>query len=299
LDRRFQIEAVRKVQEYIQTHLKEPMTLHEIACAAGYSPWHISRIFKEYSGKTIFEYIRSVRLSEAAIELRDHETAVVDVAFDFIFDSHEGFTRAFSREFGITPKKYSMQKPPIKLFRPYPVNDPDSLTKGTKKMNEPTNIVFAQVIERSKRKALIKRGVSATEYFQYCEEVGCDVWGELCSIKEALYEPMGMWLPPKLIKSGTSVYVQGVELPDDYSGIVPEGYDLIDLEPCKMMIFQGPKYDDEDFRAEVSKVMVAIKHYDPIAFGFMWADDQAPRFQYEPRGERGYIEGRPVKEIVQ
>lgn len=296
MDKISQIEAVKRVQNFIADNLDRRLTLYEIAMHAGYSPWHISNLFKEYTGKTIFEYLRSIRLSKAALVLRDTDAKVVDVALEFIFETHEGFTRAFSKEFGISPKKYSKRTPPIKLFMPYPVSYKNE--KGKKSMENKTDIVFAQVIDRPARAAIIKRGVKAKEYFEYCEEVGCDVWGVLCSVKGSLYEPMGMWLPKKLIKSGTSEYVQGVEVPADYDLEVPEGYELISLEPCKMMIFQGQKYDDENFEEEVLKVMKAIDEYDPKMFGFKWADDKAPRFQYEPQGSRGYIEGRPVKQIV-
>ena len=85
------------------------------------------------------------------------------------------------------------------------------------------NTVFVQVIDRPARKLILKRGIKATHYFGYCEEVGCDIWGILCSVKEALYEPIGMWLPKKFQRPGTSVYAQGVEMPADYSGEVPEG----------------------------------------------------------------------------
>ncbi len=298
MDNSLQIEAVNKVQVYIENNLQKHMTLHELANVAGYSPWYLSKIFKKYCGKTIFEYIRASRLSKAALYLRDNETQIVDVALNFIFDTHEGFTRAFAKEFGITPKRYAQTTPPIKLFIPSPARDWENEQKGKKIMSESTTVIFSQVIERPRRKAIIKRGIDATHYFEYCEEVGCDVWGELCSIKDALYEPMGMWLPPKLIKHGTSLYVQGVEMPDDYTGPVPEGYDLITLDPCKMMIFQGEKYDDEYFQEEVGKVMRAIDAYDPEPFGFVWAPDDAPRFQYEPQGSRGYIEGRPVRQIA-
>lgn len=292
------IEAVNRVQTYIEENLHKRMTLHELANVAGYSPWHLSKLFKKYCGKTIFDYIRAIRLSQAALYLRDNETQIVDVALNFIFDTHEGFTRAFAKEFGITPKKYAQTTPPLKLFLPHPVEDWENQKKGKITMSTNSTVIFAQVIERSKRKAIIKRGVDATHYFEYCDEVGCDVWGELCSIKGALYEPMGMWLPPKLIKPGTSLYVQGVEIPEDFSGIIPEGYDLIDLEPCQMMIFQGEKYDDENFQEEVGKVMKAIDKYDPEPFGFVWAPNDTPRFQYEPQGSRGYIEGRPVRQIA-
>ena len=298
MDKQFQVEAIHRVQKYIQKNIKNHMSLHEIAVVSGYSPWYISKLFKVYVGKTIFDYIRSIRLSTAAIRLRDNNIAVIDVALEFIFDTHEGFTRAFSKEFGITPKKYSTLTPPIKLFKPYPIIDDQNRVKGKNTMKNETIVIFSQVIIRPKRKAIIKRGIKATEYFEYCEEVGCEVWGELCSIKDALYEPMGMWLPTRLIKKGTSKYIQGVEVPTDYQGIVPDGYDLIELKPCKMMIFQGEKYDDENFGQEVSKVMKAIDNYDPTAFGFEWADSDAPRFQFEPQGARGYIEGRPVKEKV-
>ena len=48
---------------------------------------------------------------------------------------------------------------------------------------------FVQVRNFPKRKLLLKRGVSADDYFSYSNENGCDVWGLLCSVKEALYEP--------------------------------------------------------------------------------------------------------------
>ena len=106
------------MQEYIETRLREPITLRELADAAGYSPWHAARLFKEATGLTPFDYIRSRRLTKAALRLRDGDERVLDVALDFVFDSHEGFTRAFSKEFGISPKRYSQKAPPIRLFIP-------------------------------------------------------------------------------------------------------------------------------------------------------------------------------------
>ena len=49
------------------------------------------------------------------------------------------------------------------------------LKKGEGKMRK-VKSVFLQVVEKPERKVIIKRGKEATEYFQYCEEVGCDVW---------------------------------------------------------------------------------------------------------------------------
>jgi AraC family transcriptional regulator len=112
------INAVQRMQDYIEDNILEPISLHDLAVTAGYSPWHSARIFRELTGKTPFDYIRSLRLSRAALKLRDEEVRVVDVALDFVFETHEGFTRAFSKEFGINPRDYSQSAPPIKLFMP-------------------------------------------------------------------------------------------------------------------------------------------------------------------------------------
>lgn len=295
------IDAVQRMQDYIKAHIEDEITLHDLAKAAGYSPWHSARIFKELIGKTAFDYIREIRLSYAALQLRDTKSRVIDVAFNFLFDSHEGFTRAFSKQFGMTPKYYGKNTPPVKLFMPYPIRSYYlMLEKGEGFMNNNTksNTVFVQVIERPERKLILKRGIKATGYFEYCDEVGCDIWGILTSIKEALYEPIGMWLPESLREEGTSIYAQGVEVPFDYSGEVPEGFDLINLKPCKMMIFQGEAYDDDEkFEEEIVSVWEAIKAYNPEVYGFEWADNDGPRFQLEPWGYRGYIEGKPVRQI--
>ena len=294
------INAVQRMQDYIEEHITEPITLNQLAKAAGYSPWHSARIFKELTEKTPFDYIRAFRLSKAAMVLRDEKTKVIDVAFDFVFDSHEGFTRAFSKQFGICPKNYCKKSPPIQLFIPYSTHD-FYLTqqKGEIIMakNESINTVFVQVIERPARKVILKRGINATEYFAYCEEVGCDIWGMLTSVKEALYEPIGMWLPKSLIKDGTSKYVQGVEVPLDYNNDIPNGYELIELPPCKMMVFQGPQFDDEQFENAIQDLWSLIEKYDPKIYGFDWDDEAAPRFQLMPMGYRGYIEARSVKVI--
>ncbi|MGI6449120.1 MAG: helix-turn-helix domain-containing protein [Desulfitobacteriia bacterium] len=298
------IKAVQRMQDYIAEHLTEVITLRSLARAAGYSPWHSARLFKDVTGKAPFEYIRAMRLTQAALRLRRQDQRIIDVAFDFVFDSHEGFTRAFSKQFGITPKSYSLNKEAasIKLFMPDSARDYYlNLQKGVSLMSKNTHLstVFVQVVERPARKLILKRGLKATHYFEYCEEVGCDVWERLAAIKEALYEPIGMWLPDNLIKPGTSRYAQGVEVPLDYQGEVPEGYEIIELVPCKMMVFQGPPYEDEKFGEAIEELWEVMKHYKPEIYGFKWADEDGPRFQLAPMGYRGYIEARPVRELNQ
>jgi hypothetical protein len=245
-----------------------------------------------------------LRLTQAAYKLRDNDPKILTIALDHYFDSHEGFTRAFAKEFGITPQKYKETTPPINLFIPTNVRHRYlELLKGEKEMTEKCNsekvkAVFVQIVDRPKRKMILKRGVKASHYFEYCEEVDSEkVWGILESIKEALYEPVGMWLPKQYRPKNTSEYAQGVEVPYDYSGEVPEGFDIIGLPETKLMVFQGEPYDDDNFRDEVGAVMRLIENYDPTNYGYEWASENGPRIQLKPFGFRGYIEAKPVKEI--
>lgn len=294
-------KVVQDLQIYMENNLHKSITLKELAESVGYSPWHMSRIFKETTGKTPFDYIRSLRLTKAALLLRDNDTKILDVALDFVFDTHEGFTRAFSKEFGVSPHKYSKTTPPIQLFLPAKVFDTyKALHKEERKMSDnKTTAIFVQVIERPARKVLLKRGYKADEYFTYCEEVGCDIWPMLTSVKEALYEPIGIWLPKHLIKPGTSQYVQGVEVPLTYSNTVPEGYELVELPPCTMMVFQGEPYEDDNFGEAITQAWEHINRFNPQIYGYEWDSEAAPRFQLAPMGYRGYIEARPVKKINQ
>ena len=82
--------------------------------------------------------------------------------------------------------------------------------------------IFIQVIRKPERLCIIKRGRCAEDYFPYCEEVSCDVWGMLMSMRSLCGEPVAMWLPEKYKRPGTSTYVQGVEAEPDDPGIVPE-----------------------------------------------------------------------------
>ena len=295
------LNSVQRMQDFIRDNIAKPITLHDLASAANYSPWHCSRVFKELIGIPPFEYIRKLRMSKAAAALKGREVRVIDVAFDFVFDSHEGFTRAFSKQFGLSPREYAKKTPSVKLFMPQSAKEYYlKLQRGDIKMSKESknlNTVFVQVTERPERKLVLKRGKKATHYFEYCEEVGCEIWESLCSIKEAIYEPVGLWLPENLIKNGTSAYVQGVEVSPDYKGEVPEGCEIIDLKPCKMMVFQGQPFDDEKFESAIGDLWEVMKSYDPEVYGFTWADEDGPRIQLEPRGYRGYIEARPVRTI--
>jgi len=164
-----------------------------------------------------------------------------------------------------------------------------------------TAVIFTQIVERPRRKLILRRSKAADDYFAYAEEIGCGesgnstAWDVLTTIKEALYEPVGLWLPPNMRPQGTGSYAHGVEVAADYGGAVPEGFDVIELAPCKLIVFQGEPYREEDMGAAVGVCMERIGSFNPEVYGYRYAPEVAPRMQLSPEGWRGYIEMLPVE----
>ncbi len=186
------IKAVQRMQEYIETNLFDSITLSKLAMASRFSPWYSYRLFVSYLNMTPAEYIRKMRLKKSALKLRDNACKTTDVAFETGFGSIDGYQRAFRKEFGCNPHEYALNPVPIWLFTPYEIK-----YKYLKRKTNMENVknVFIQVIEKPKRKVIIKRGIKATEYMSYCEEVGCDILGLLQSIKSISGKPICLWLP--------------------------------------------------------------------------------------------------------
>jgi len=286
-----QVEAVQRMQDYIETHLDEDITLADLARESLFSPWYSYRLFAKWINLTPSEYIRRLRLAKSAIILRDEPCRISEVAFKLGFGSVDGYQRAFYREFGCNPREYADNPVPLLLFIPYGVIYRED--RKEKEMEKVKN-VFVQIVEKPARKVVVKRGVKADEYFSYCEEVGCDVWGILTSMKSISGEPVCMWLPRALRRPGTSEYVQGVELAGDYDGVIPEGFEVMELPKSKYLMFQGEPFAEEDYGEAIQQLEEAINKFDPAMSGHQW-DESNPRIQLEPIGTRGYIELMPIK----
>ena len=286
--------AVQRMQDFIGENLSGDIRLSDLAQSSLFSPWYSYRLFREQLGLSPSDYIRKLRLSRAAEELRQHKKKVIDIAFDLGFSNVDTFTRAFFREFGMNPSDYAKNPVPIPLFIPYGVKYRE-LRKETMDM---TNLqtVFVRPIVKPERLCIIKRGIQAEDYFPYCEEVSCDVWGILMSMRSLCGEPVCMWLPEKYKVPNSSTYVQGVEVETDYMGSVPEGFDVIHLPEAEYLLFQGQPFQEEDYCQAIQAVQQAIRQFDPRPMGYLW-DDENPRIQLEPRGERGYMEMRSVRRL--
>ena len=91
--------------DYIEQHLRDALSVDLLAARAGFSPYYFCRLFTLYMGMSVMEYIRRRRLACAAWELCEGRR-ILDVALDYGFESHNGFSKAFRKVYGCAPDEY-------------------------------------------------------------------------------------------------------------------------------------------------------------------------------------------------
>lgn len=99
-------ELVYDLAEWIELNLDKPLSVNRVARKAGYSQWHLQRVFRAVTGQKLASYIRHRRLAKCAIALRLTSQSVLDIALKYRFDSQQSFTRAFRHQFSVPPGKY-------------------------------------------------------------------------------------------------------------------------------------------------------------------------------------------------
>ena len=100
---------------YIEANLGEEISLADIAKPAGMSPYHFHRIFHLNIGLPPADYLRKRRLSQAALALMGGKGSILELALDCQYETHESFTRAFKREFGINPAQVRKKHKELEL----------------------------------------------------------------------------------------------------------------------------------------------------------------------------------------
>lgn len=97
------VARINRVQDHIEAHLHETLSLERLASVACFSPFHFHRLFRAMVGETLARYIRRLRLEKAASMLL-HQThlPITEVALTLGFGSSSTFARAFKDHFGVS-----------------------------------------------------------------------------------------------------------------------------------------------------------------------------------------------------
>jgi len=104
------LAAISKALDFVEDNLKKEISVADMADAAGYSLYHFSRTFNGVVHHTPYDYLMRRRLSESTRDLVETDRRIIDVAFDYCFNSPETFSRAFKRMFGVQPSQWKEQR---------------------------------------------------------------------------------------------------------------------------------------------------------------------------------------------
>lgn len=100
------ISRIQNAINYIEDNLKEPVTIEQISRAASFSVFHFQRLFKVATCMGVKEYLRKRRLSTALAELKLSSKRIIEIAYDYQYETPEAFTRAFFALYKINPTDY-------------------------------------------------------------------------------------------------------------------------------------------------------------------------------------------------
>jgi len=109
-----------RAKDQMDAHYAEPLDVTALAAAAGLSPAHFSRLFKQAFGESPHGYLLTRRLERAAALLRDTDRSVSDICMMVGLSSVGSFTTSFKRTFGSTPTEYRAAYPAIADRVPLP-----------------------------------------------------------------------------------------------------------------------------------------------------------------------------------
>lgn len=94
------------ITDYIKQHCNEDISLDEIAEMSGFSKYHFSRLFKEFTGTSYYKYLNQKRMEFAEQLLMDPEVNITEVAVRSGFNSISAFIRMFKQIKGCTPTEF-------------------------------------------------------------------------------------------------------------------------------------------------------------------------------------------------
>lgn len=111
--------------DYIDRSIANNISLYDIARESGFSVPHFYRLFRRLTGDTVGAYMLRRRMSLAAGDLKTSGKSITGIALEYGFESHDVFTRAFTRVYGMPPGKYRRESspPPMKKL---PLNNSGS-----------------------------------------------------------------------------------------------------------------------------------------------------------------------------
>lgn len=210
------IGNLNKAMAYIENHLEDELDFKEIEKIALCSEFHFKKMFAYLSGVSLNEYVRRRRLTLAALDLKNGDDKIIDIAVRYGYGSNDSFTRAFSAMHGILPSEIRKNDLPMKM---YPKMTFQMTIRGEREMN--CRIVEKDgfyVIGLMKNVPVVFNGVNP-EISKMAMTLTPEIIGELKSMSNV--EPFGIisasthFSEDRMSEKGTLDHYIGVATRDD------------------------------------------------------------------------------------
>ncbi|HAS25650.1 AraC family transcriptional regulator [Vibrio splendidus] len=120
---------ISRVLTYIHSNLSSSLSLEDIATQSCWSRWQLQRVFQAETGLTVANYVRELKLSQAAEHLLDGKDRVIDIALGLGFNSEISFSRSFKQMFGSSPSQYRKAGKRVGLRKPIQVSETASTSE--------------------------------------------------------------------------------------------------------------------------------------------------------------------------
>ena len=113
-------QVIDTIVEWIDDNLHQPLRIDDIARHAGYSKWHLQRLFFTVQGESLGRYIRERKLLLAARDLRDTDQRVYDICLKYGFDSQQTFTASLPADLQSAAGRLPQREPESPAIRASP-----------------------------------------------------------------------------------------------------------------------------------------------------------------------------------
>ena len=250
-------EDMEHCRKFIDEHLEENLNARTLSAQFGYSFYHFCHVFHSVNGLPVVEYIRNMRLRKAAVQLKEGES-VTQVSIASGFDTPSGFTKAFTRQFGLSPFNYQKRMGNIM-----------NLTPQFKTMPKFTAVGYVLLPDHS---------VDIRENGAFW--LGKDFSGVSLEDYQKLtypgYAEVGMWMHPQ--ENGELFYFFGPIVQN--TEIIPDGMKAVDVPAAEYAVFKVPAGKDvKELHENINSVWKYIfnEWFDSSEYSF---DESKVDFEY-------------------
>lgn len=291
---------IQKSINYVDDHITEKITVEELAKTAGFSTYHFYRVFHSFMNLPVMEYVTRRKLHFALNDL-NRGKKIVDIAEEYGFETHAGFTKAFKKCFGYPPNLYRIHTP---------VNLPQKIIVKNMKQNKTGGVIMQpKIIEKDAFKVVgykfnttLRNNAHTRDIPSFWDECGFE--GK--NYESKLYESQQ---PPKHGEYGICVntnmetdefsYIFGVEV-TSFDRATEEMYQL-EVPAATYAVFTTPPVEDANFVNSIQGTWKYIfeewfpgsgYEFDDKKLDFEFYDERCHPWEYEKMCMEIYV---PVK----